>query len=78
MNEKQRLIRNIATLRDSINRDWANLFPIHHSAMRSAPRLGLTSNSPSKTLRSGPNGWTNYRQVQIRTPPKSANACFMP
>ena len=26
MNEKQRLIRNIATLRESINRDWADLF----------------------------------------------------
>ena len=45
-------------------------FPIHHSLMRSAPRLGLTSNSLSKTLRSGQNDWTNYRRIQIRTLPE--------
>ena len=70
MNEKQRLIRNIATLGESINRDWANLFS--HSSFTHEERtaIRLTSNSLSKTLRSGQNGWTNYRRIQIRTLPE--------
>jgi hypothetical protein len=41
MNEKQRLIRNIATLRESINRDWADLFS--HSSFSHEERTAKLS-----------------------------------
>ena len=39
MNEKQRLIRNIATLGELINRDWANLFS--HSSFTHEERTAI-------------------------------------
>ena len=39
MNEKQRLIRNIATLRELINRDWADLFS--HSSFSHDERTAI-------------------------------------